>query len=770
MHEENKKIWLFTYFKSWQNSLAFIFLIFLTAAGFFLRIRNLGYLSFWGDDGHTVIGTLSILKYGYPKLPSGFILFHGILDYYLNVPFVLIFGATEFAFRLTSVIFGCGSIIAIYFTGKEMANRFVGFLAAFLVAFSTWYVYFAREARYFSALQFFFLISIYFFYRGFIKEQRPFRVLATVFFVISPLIHGNAVFLILSFVPLLLYKGRRFFKKRIIIPFLIILFFYVIQIINQIFFWKVGRSFYSTGGGIRSTISAYFKLPGPYYFKILNIMFPSMFYLFILGTAIFIALAVFMSVRKSSQFSHMYLSENVLAAGRARFPFNVLMLYFVFFVSVLITSLGQMYNQQRYIYYLMPLFILVFSYIVFVISMAAGSFCRFIIKRFKRFSNESAEPVSGPNRSSGTQTGKMLPENRMTLKNITAAIITAIFVIVSFFTMSGIDLKETLAIPAIRHTDKLNTLYSISTVMPYHWDAAATGNYVFGHASEDDIVITTDVYNSYPYSRKIDYWLWSGDLVSWRPYHLSDDGQLRDDTYGVVVIRDIYKFIDVLNTNHNKNIWVICSYSLNLSDHIDPIYRKFFEAKGSNLVLTGRDNVSKLYFFGKTENPERISIKDFYAPDSANTVKPGSSGTAGINFSDKTSGKYLVAGWGKVEEGIGTWGTEKTSVLFADFSGSSFDLNMASEISVTARPLPNPEKIQNIKIRVNSVPVGNIELVKKDDFGLYTVNVAPGVFKAGVNIIEFSYTYSNTPLELGLGPDNRVLSVLFKDLEIKNTG
>ena len=769
MHEETKKIWLFIYFKSWQNILAFIFLVLLTAAGFFLRIRNLGYLSFWGDDGHTVIGTLSILKYGYPRLPSSFILFHGILDYYLNVPFVLIFGANEFAFRLTNVVLGCGSIIAIYFTGKEMANRFVGFLAAFLVAFSTWYVYFAREARYFSALQFFFLISIYFFYRGFIKEHRPFRILATVFFVISPLIHGNAFFLILSFVPLLLYKGRKFFKKQIIVPFLIILFFYALQIINQIFFWKVGRSFYSTGGGIRSTISAYFKLPGLYYFKILKIMFPSMFYLIILGTAIFIALAVFMSVRKSSQFSYMYLSENELVAGRARFPFNILMLYFVFFASVLITSLGQMYNQQRYIYYLMPLFILAFSYMVFVISIVAGSFFRFILRRFKRFSNESVEPVSTSIRSSGVQTGKMQSGKRMTLKNIMAAIITAIFIIVSFFTMSGIDLKETLAIPAIKHTDKLNTLYSISTVMPYHWDAAATGNYVFEHASEDDIVITTDVYNSYPYSRKIDYWLWSGDLISWRPYHLSDDGQLRDDTYGVVVIRDIYKFIDVLNKNHNKNIWVICSYSLNLSDHIDPIYRKFFEAKEPNLVLTGRDNVSKLYFFGKTENAERISIKDFYVPDSANTVKPGSSGTAGINFSDKTSEKYLVAGWGKVEEGIGTWGTQKTSVLFADFSGSSFDLNRVSEISITARPLQNPEKIQDIKIRVNSVPVGNIELIKKDDFGLYTVSVSPGVFKAGVNIIEFTYAYSNTPLELGLGPDNRVLSVLFKDLEIKNS-
>ena len=74
-----------------------------------------------------------------------------------------------------------------------------------------------------------------------------------------------------------------------------------------------------------------------------------------------------------------------------------------------------------------------------------------------------------------------------------------------------------------------------------------------------------------------------------------------------------------------------------------------------------------------------------------------------------------------------------------------------------------------IIIRINSTPVGNIELARKDDFGLYSINIAPGTFQTGVNIIEFTYAYSNTPLELGLGPDNRMLSVLFKDVEIKNS-
>ena len=97
--------------------------------------------------------------------------------------------------------------------------------------------------------------------------------------------------------------------------------------------------------------------------------------------------------------------------------------------------------------------------------------------------------------------------------------------------------------------------------MTYHWDAGATGRYVAEHAGKDDIVITTDIYNTYPYTKKVDYWLWTGNLVSWQPYHQAGD-EIRDDTYGVVVIRDIFKFIEVLNKNYDKNIWVIGSSCL----------------------------------------------------------------------------------------------------------------------------------------------------------------------------------------------------------------
>ena len=739
---DKQQKWIIRYFRDWKNILTFIFLLLLVAAGFYLRIRNLGSLSFWGDDGHTVIGTLSILRHGYPLLPSGFVLFHSILDYYLNVIPVLIFGPTEFAFRLTSVVFGCGTIILIYFAGKEIINKFAGFLAAAVITFSTWYIHFSREARYFSALQFFFLISIYFFYKGFVKEQKPFKILAVVFFLLSPLVHGNAFFLILAFIALIFYRGRKFFRRQIIIPFVIILAVYVLQILNQMFFWRVGRSFYSQGEGIGGLIGAYLRLPDPYYFKILDIMFPRMFIVFIIGTGVFIGLAIFMSVKRTCRFSDLYLNENEIIAGRARFPFNILLLYFVFVLSVIIISFGQMYNQHRYIYFLMPLFVLIFAYTVYVLSLTTTALIRTAYNRIAK----------------------------KEMKNfIFGIVLTIIFLVISFFTVSGINIREAYAIPSIKHSDGLNTLYSISTVMPTHWDAAAPGKYVADNMQEDDIVITTDVYNSYPYTGKIDYWLWSGNLDSWQPYHQDDDGMIRDDTYGAEVIRDVYRFIEVLNENHDKNIWLIASYSLGIPEHVDPVFRQFLDSRQENLVLTGRDNVARLYYFPGTTDIDRISIKDFISPETGNTLVPDENGVLYMDFTDPANSSFLIAGWGTVENNLGTWGMGNSSVLYMDFKDSLFDPGKNSEIILIVKPLPHPELTQTLGVMINGILRGNIELVMKDDFGQYSMDLSGDVFRAETNVIEFRYSYNFTPLELGLGPDSRNLAVLFHSLEVRNT-
>jgi len=305
--------------------------------------------------------------------------------------------------------------------------------------------------------------------------------------------------------------------------------------------------------------------------------------------------------------------------------------------------------------------------------------------------------------------------------------------------------------------------------MPYHWDAAATGKYVRDNLKQGDVVITTDVYNSYPYTGQIDYWLWTGELVSWQPYHTDEQGTVRDDTYGAVVIRNIYDFQDVLNSNYDRNVWIICSYSLTVSDHIDPVFLQFFESRQQNFVMKGRDGVSGLYYFPGTGDKERISVKDFIAPSENNKLMAGAEGRALLDFTNPDSGRFLVAGWGDVEKDLGTWATGERSVLYADFKDSGFDINKNSRLKLILKPLPHPGLVQTVKLIVNGEPADSIELIKKDDFGQYEIPLGPGLFSEEINVIEFVFSYSFTPLELGLGPDSRKLAVLFQKFELENT-
>jgi hypothetical protein len=79
-----------------------------------------------------------------------------------------------------------------------------------------------------------------------------------------------------------------------------------------------------------------------------------MFYVFIAGIFAFIILIIFLSVRKKLVESDLYLNENIVKWGPVRWPFNLFMIYFSFTMITVFLSLGNMYSQQRYIYFLMP--------------------------------------------------------------------------------------------------------------------------------------------------------------------------------------------------------------------------------------------------------------------------------------------------------------------------------------------------------------------------------------------------------------------------------
>src|SRR3990167_3068602 len=82
---------------------------------------------------------------------------------YLTVASEVIFGASEFAVRFPSAIFGILSVWATYLLTKKLLGKNVGLLSAFLLAISPWHVIASRNAFESDILIFFISSATYLF-------------------------------------------------------------------------------------------------------------------------------------------------------------------------------------------------------------------------------------------------------------------------------------------------------------------------------------------------------------------------------------------------------------------------------------------------------------------------------------------------------------------------------------------------------------------------------------------------------------------------------
>lgn len=127
-----------------------IYLILLFAL--VLRLFSLNQ-SLWLDEATTAL----VSKMSLPEMFSGFLKadFHPPLYYVVMKFWTDVFGYSEIALRLPSVIFGLGTIYLIYRIGIEVASRKVGLLASLFLATSGLHVYYSQEARMYSMAAFF---------------------------------------------------------------------------------------------------------------------------------------------------------------------------------------------------------------------------------------------------------------------------------------------------------------------------------------------------------------------------------------------------------------------------------------------------------------------------------------------------------------------------------------------------------------------------------------------------------------------------------------
>lgn len=188
------------------------FLLFLIVAlGFLLRVRyidkippgvnrdeaSIGYTAYsllkTGRDEYGTSLPMSFKSFGDWKLP---------FYIYADIPFVKIFGLTDLAVRLPSVLFGTFTIIIVYFLSKILFTDFkIPILSAYLFSILPWSIHLSRNASEANTAVFFTTFGVLLFLLS--EKKRWTMLLGTVFLAVSLYIyHANHIFTLLLFIGL----------------------------------------------------------------------------------------------------------------------------------------------------------------------------------------------------------------------------------------------------------------------------------------------------------------------------------------------------------------------------------------------------------------------------------------------------------------------------------------------------------------------------------------------------------------------------------------
>lgn len=190
------------------------FLCLLIVVGFYLRISNLGNLSFWADELITTYAAIGIFEHGTPILPSGSIYTRSILNTSLIALSFKIFGVSEFSARIVSVVFGTLTILLVYLLGVKVANKRVGLLAAVLITFSVFEIVWSRQARMYAEFQFFYLLTVYLFYSGMKNKDIRILILSAIAFYFAYLDQRESLTFFPVAIVYLIFSKRDMLKKR----------------------------------------------------------------------------------------------------------------------------------------------------------------------------------------------------------------------------------------------------------------------------------------------------------------------------------------------------------------------------------------------------------------------------------------------------------------------------------------------------------------------------------------------------------------------------
>ncbi len=178
-------------FKLNERTTPWILLGIITLLSLALRFYHLGGESYWYDEIIMLRvaqdNIWAIIEGARPPL-------YIILAHF----WIKLFGTGEAATRSLSAIFGVASIPMIYLLGRELFDRRVGLIAAFLMAVSQFQIYYSQDFRYYSLFVLTSLLSFYFLIIALRKRTITSFILYVLFAILLFYTHAFGVFIIFA--------------------------------------------------------------------------------------------------------------------------------------------------------------------------------------------------------------------------------------------------------------------------------------------------------------------------------------------------------------------------------------------------------------------------------------------------------------------------------------------------------------------------------------------------------------------------------------------
>ncbi len=135
-----------------------IVILFLASA---LRFYHIDFQSVWLDELITMNECNPALSFK-DSYANMIVWENNPLLYYFTVKYIsVIFGYSTFVVRMISAIIGISGVYCMYLLGKEISNKKTGLIAAILMCFNAYHIFYSQEARPYGLLTIFTIISFY---------------------------------------------------------------------------------------------------------------------------------------------------------------------------------------------------------------------------------------------------------------------------------------------------------------------------------------------------------------------------------------------------------------------------------------------------------------------------------------------------------------------------------------------------------------------------------------------------------------------------------